>query len=129
MEKIKCYGNKFYGCSLTLEAIRSGKLTWADIRSAFQMILCNGIVAQDPDAWEDQANVWPEDEETGLDYYPDVYQYYIVDDTLAGFLLNHSEVLPGTLYYNSALDLWVVGITFLGLSWTLVSTGIAIETE
>lgn len=52
--------------------------------------------------------------------YSDVFQWFIVDDNGAEILEEAGEIV----YYNSALDMYIWGVTHYGTSWNLVLTNI-----
>ena len=54
------------------------------------------------------------------DYYPDIFQYYIVSDSGAELLEEINEIV----FYNEELDMYVWGVTHFGTSWDYVLTDI-----
>ena len=54
------------------------------------------------------------------DYYPDIFQYYIVSDSGAKLLEEINEIV----FYNEELDMYVWGVTHFGTSWDYVLTDI-----
>lgn len=54
--------------------------------------------------------------------YPDIFQYYIVDDNGARILKEINEIV----FYNEELDMYVWGVTHYGTSWSYVLTDIKI---
>lgn len=54
------------------------------------------------------------------DYYPEIYQYYIVSDNGARLLEEINEIV----FYNEELDMYVWGVTHFGTSWSYVLTDI-----
>lgn len=63
-----------------------------------------------------------EDEEED---YPDVFQWYIVDNNGAELCKDYNEVL----YYSDSLDIYLWGVTHYGTSWDYVLTNIECEKE
>lgn len=63
-----------------------------------------------------------EELEDEQDSYPDIYQYYIVDDNGARLLKEVNEIV----FYNEELDMYVWGVTHWGTSWSYVLTDIKI---
>ena len=63
-----------------------------------------------------------EELEEGQDYYPEIYQYYIVSDNGAEILKRFNEIV----FYNERLDMYVWGVTHWGTSWDYVLTDIEI---
>ena len=53
--------------------------------------------------------------------YPDVYQWYIVRECDVFLLENDYPI-----YYCDELDLYIVGITHLGMSWDMVYTDVEV---
>ena len=56
-----------------------------------------------------------------LGLYPDVYQWYIVRECDVFLLKNDYPI-----YYCDELDLYIVGITHLGMGWDMVYTDVEI---
>ena len=56
-----------------------------------------------------------------LGLYPDVYQWYIVRECDVFLLKNDYPI-----YYCDELDLYIVGITHLGMSWDMVYTDVEV---
>ena len=52
--------------------------------------------------------------------YPEIYQYYIVNDYGAQILEEYNEIV----FYNDVLDMYVWGVTHWGTSWDYVLTDI-----
>ena len=79
------------------------------------MILNNEVIKYEFDYWEiENGDVCEED-----DYYYDIYQYYILDNTDAERLIEHTNEI---IYYNSKLDMYLLGVTHFGTSWECVDT-------
>lgn len=57
--------------------------------------------------------------------YPEVYQWFIVDNNGASILKDCNEIV----YYNEELDMYLWGVTHWGTSWDYVLTNIKIEKE
>ena len=74
------------------------------------------------DELQEQLEELEEEEENSR--YPEIYQYFIVDDTGADILKDADEYL----WYNSDLDLYVWGVDHWGTSWDYVLTNIKINT-
>ena len=73
------------------------------------LILCNNIAE---DYLELQSGFINDDE------YLEVYQYYLINDDLAKRLIEINEVV----YYHEKLDIYVLGVTHFGTSWSYVLT-------
>lgn len=63
-----------------------------------------------------------EELEEEQDYYPEIYQYYIVSDRGAEILKEINEIV----FYNDKFDMYVWGVTHWGTSWSYVLTDIEI---
>ena len=48
----------------------------------------------------------------------DIYQYYLIDNMLAHSLINHTDNI---VMYSDKLDLYVLGVTHCGTSWSYVA--------
>ena len=53
-----------------------------------------------------------------LDYYDDIYQYYIIDDYSSDLFIK----LEYPVFYSNVLNVYVVGITHYGTSWNYILT-------
>ena len=51
-------------------------------------------------------------------YYDDIYQYYIIDDYSSDLFIK----LQYPVFYSNALNVYVVGITHYGTSWSYILT-------
>jgi hypothetical protein len=94
----------------------TGKTVYCNYNQIFypdsNMILCNEIPNVFPDMWEYIEN--------GTDYYDDdtyadIYQYYIIDPGTAERLKEHTDEI---IYYIEKLDVYVLGVTHYGTSWS-----------
>lgn len=56
-----------------------------------------------------------------LDLYTDIYQWYIIRESDVSLLENDYPI-----YYCDELDLYIVGITHLGVSWDMVYTNVEV---
>lgn len=84
------------------------------------MILCNNIVNN----YEDLEIVAGSDYDEEEDTYKDIYQYFIVDGCFDEEALQKVGEELGVVYYNSNLDLYILGVDHLGTSWDYVLTDI-----
>lgn len=92
---------------------------WGEIENLEEMIA--ELEEQDGMEWkiaELQEKITELQEEQ--DYYPEIYQYYIVSDNGAEILKEINEIV----YYNEELDMYVWGVTHFGTSWSYVLTDI-----
>ena len=84
------------------------------------MILCNNIVNN----YEDLEIVAGSDYDEEEDTYKDIYQYFIVDGCFDEEDLQKVGEELGVVYYNSNLDLYILGVDHCGTSWDYVLTDI-----
>ena len=84
------------------------------------MILCNNIANN----YEDLEIVAGSDYDEEEDTYKDIYQYFIVDGCFDEEDLQKVGEELGVVYYNSNLDLYILGVDHLGTSWDYVLTDI-----
>lgn len=78
------------------------------------LILCNNMVHRLYDTLELESGIDYDEED---DYYYDVYQYFIINDFLAEVLSKHTDEI---IYYDSELEIYVLGVTHCGTSWDYV---------
>jgi hypothetical protein len=94
-----------------------GKTVYCNYSQIFypdsQMILCNELPNAFPKMWEYIENGSDYDEEN--DEYTEIYQYYIIDPGTAERLKEHTDEI---IFYIEKLDLYVLGVTHWGTSWT-----------
>lgn len=48
----------------------------------------------------------------------EIYQYYLINESLAHMLINHTDNL---VFYSDKLDLYVLGVTHFGTAWSGVA--------
>lgn len=84
------------------------------------MILCNNIANN----YEDLEIVAGSDYNEEDDTCKDIYQYFIVDGCFNEETLQKIGDELGVVYYNSNLDLYILGVDHLGTSWDYVLTDI-----
>lgn len=84
------------------------------------MILCNNIANN----YEDLEIVAGSDYDEEEDTYKDIFQYFIVDGCFNEEDLQKVGEELGVVYYNSNLDLYILGVDHLGTSWDYVLTDI-----
>lgn len=101
------------------------------------LLLCNNIVNVDNSIWDNIENgdlydyydkdgneiTRDEYEELGWEngaeeQMRDVYQYYLINESLAHMLINHTDNL---IFYSDELDLYVLGVTHFGTGWSCVA--------
>ena len=64
-----------------------------------------------------------EELEEEQDYYPEIFQWFIVSDNGARILEEINEIV----FYNSELDMYLWGVTHYGTSWSYVLTDIKLN--
>lgn len=114
---------------------KKDNISYGDLTSFIfeDMILCNNIVKYNDNGSNWDLELGEEyDEETG---YIDIYQYYIVDvDNWR--LGKYKEYLEETntksdliLWYDNELDIYILGVSHCGTSWSYVPTNIEINKQ
>lgn len=81
------------------------------------LILCNNI-AYDYEELE-QVNGFNDNDD-----YEEIYQYYIINDSLANRLINNTHEI---VYYHNKLDIYILGVQHFGTSWSYVLTDFKLE--
>lgn len=84
------------------------------------MILCNNIVNDYEELELVNGTDYNEEEDTD----EDIYQYYIIDDSTAERLIEYTDKI---IFYHNRLDIYVLGVTHFGTSWSYVLTDIKLE--
>lgn len=101
------------------------------------LLLCNNIPEVDDGLWDnveggevcdyynkDGDEITREEyEELGWENgareeYRDIYQYYLINESLARMLIDHTDNI---VFYSDVLDLYVLGVTHFGTGWSCVS--------
>lgn len=79
------------------------------------LILCNELPNAFPDMWDfiENGNYYDEENDT----YADIYQFFIIDDYTAEYLIEHTDNI---IFYIGKLDLYALGVTHWGTSWDYV---------
>lgn len=124
--KLSVYGEYFYGNKISDYGLKNGFVDYATLAKAFDAVLNNDIMNKTWNIgyWEQISGFVESEDEEDEDYYPDVYQWYIVSNSGADILQNANEIV----YYNDALDMYIWGITHYGTSWDYVLTDIPCNT-
>ena len=125
--KLSVYGEYFYGNKISEYGLKNGFVDYATLAKAFDAVLNNDIMNKTSDIgyWEQISGFVESEDEEDEDYYPDVYQWYIVSNSGADILQNANEIV----YYNDALDMYLWGVTHYGTSWDYVLTDIPCNTH
>lgn len=66
-----------------------------------------------------------DDLENAMNYPPEVYQWYIIDENGARICREFGEIV----YYNAEMDMYLWGVTHYGTSWSYVLTDIPCEID
>jgi hypothetical protein len=99
------------------------------------LLLCNNIADVDSSIWDNVEGgelfeyfnedgdeiTWEEyAKSTGLveSNRRDIYQYYLINDSLAHMLIEHTDNI---IMYSDKLDLYVLGVTHFGTGWSCVA--------
>lgn len=119
---MKLYGDYFYGNQISEYGREHGFLDYATLAKAFDAVLNNDIMEKTADIgyWDIVSGFRAEEDGEENDYFPEVYQYYIVSDSGAEILQEIGEVL----FYNDTLDMYVWGVTHYGTNWAYVLTDV-----
>ena len=109
-----------WGQDITPNPSMEGKLSYGAMVKAMTddcLVLNNNLIGVNIDSWEVK-NGSDYDEET--DEYDEVFQYFIIDSNAAEAFERFTDEL---VYYNSELDLYLLGVTHFGTSWDYVASG------
>ena len=102
-----------------LERLKEEKTTYADMVNfcCDSMIINNDIMSNliAKGFYFETINGEEYDEEN--DYYYDVFQYFIIDAQGAERFQEYTNEI---IYYCEELDLYILGVTHLGTSWSAV---------
>ena len=83
----------------------------------------NNVTVEAIEAKIDELEQEKEELEAEQDDFPEVYQWYIVDDAGARILEEINEIV----FYNSELDMYLWGVTHYGTSWSYVLTNVKLN--
>lgn len=90
------------------------------------MVMANDIISitqADGHDWELYSGIDYIEED---DYSLDIYQYFIIDESDAERLAENTNEI---IYYCKDLELYVLGVTHFGSSWSIVPTDLEIITD
>ena len=119
--------NNKYFCGIEIEEYgrKNGYIDYKTLASAFEGVLCNGIMEKTENAdlgyWEQENG-----EEDESNYEKEIFQEIIVDNNGANILKDFTDEI---LYYNEELDMHVWCITHYGTAWSHVLTEIPIRPD
>ena len=116
---ITLYDGKAYGHKVSDYALENGYLDYLTLSKIVgDMVLSNYMMQYMGSLGWELVNGDDIDEEG--EYY-DIYQWYIITDSGARFLEEHTDEI---VYYHEEMDMYVWGITHFGTSWDYVLTDI-----
>lgn len=118
--------NYYIGEYLKESDIINGRLSEAKAFEIFfsDMIMCNDYLKQRYNNIEELVSAYDENE----DYYKDEYQLFIVNlEYNEEITIKAIENMGNTLYYDNDLGLYIMGVTDLGTSRTIVPTDLIVE--
>lgn len=84
------------------------KISYAELVKNENLILCNNITNLELELY--CGNDYDEED----DYYYDIYQYYLIDQSFAEYLARATDEI---VYYCDELDLYVWGVAHFGTPW------------
>ena len=126
MKKVTVYNGMWRGAHVSMYGMENGYIDYACLADTFDAVLCNDIISQTWECcgeWEQISGFYDDPDDPDNEYYPEIFQYYIVDSNGADTLGECNEIV----FYNDNLDLYVWGVTHFGTAWTHVLTNIEIE--
>ena len=85
------------------------------------LILCNNIIED----YEELELLSGYEYDENTDEYAEIYQYYIIDDDTAKRLQEINEIV----YYHNRLDIYILGVTHFGTSWSYVLTDLKLVND
>ena len=111
----------FYGNEISEYGLEHGYVDYRALAESFDAVLNNNIVS----AVIDTGDIWEIENDPFMDReeWPDVFQWYIVDDNGARILKDANEYV----IFNETLDMYVWGVTHYGTAWGYVLTDIKID--
>ena len=126
MKTIK--SNYFYGNEVSEYGQQNGYVDYRTLAKAFDAVLCNDITKlfystingeyTEPEIYNGS------DYDVENDYYYDIFQYFIIPEYGAEILERYTDEI---VYYISALDMYIWGVTHCGTAWDYVLTDIKID--
>lgn len=114
---LKLYGDRVFGVKVSEYGLKNGYLDYYTLSEIVGDMVLNNNVFE----YAGYGNWALENgfEESDDGYYQEVYQYYIVSDNGARFLMDYTDEI---VYYHDELDMYLWGITHFGTSWDYVLT-------
>ena len=113
------YNGRVYGRTVSEYGLENGYLDYFTLSKIVgDRVLNNNIYAfAGYENWALENGI----EENEYGDYLEVYQYYIITDAGARFLMEYTDEI---VYYHYDLDMYLWGITHFGTSWDYVLTDI-----
>ena len=109
----------FFGHKISKYGLDNGYVDYSTLAKCFNLVLCNNVTK----FISEQVSGYV-DEENGEEY-PEIYQWYIIDQYGYEFLEAHAP--KEQVYYSEELDCYIWGITHFGTGWDYVLTDIKIK--
>ncbi len=123
MAKYTVNAKYFFGNKISDYGLKNGYVDYATLAKSFDAVLNNDIIKNTANIGEwEQVNGFTDDRE----YYPDIYQYYIISSAGATIL---EEFTDEIVFYNDSLDMFVWGVCHYGTAWDYVLTDIPVMVE
>ena len=116
---IKLYDGKAYGHEVSEYGLKNGYLDYLTLSKIVGDCVRNNNIFEYAGYGNWALENGLEEAEDG--YFSEVYQYYIITESGATFLMVLTDEL---VYYHEELDMYLWGITHFGTSWVYVLTDI-----
>lgn len=118
-KKIKLYDGKAYGYEVSRYGLENGYLDYLTLSKIVGDCILSNYMMQYMGSlgWE---LVSGDDIDEDGEYY-EIYQWYIITESGARFLEEHTDEI---VYYHEEMDMYVWGVTHFGTSWDYVLTDI-----
>lgn len=117
----------FYGNKISDYGLKHGYLDYRTLAKAFDAVLVNDITKlfygtiNGEYIEPEQVNGFIDESE---EYYPEIFQYYIVSDAGAELLQHYTN---DPVYYLPVIDCYIWGVTHFGTSWDYVLTDVKLD--
>lgn len=112
----------FWGRELNKYEIANKRLSYATTANCFNAVLCNNITEIDPDIFCNIESGVEENEDAESEL-PEIFQWFIVDDSAKWILEKANE----PLFHSDKLDCYVWGVTHFGTPWSHVLTSLELD--
>lgn len=114
----------FCGNKISAFGLKSGYMDYGTLAKSFDAVLNNSII--EITGWENWEQVNGFEQFESEEYYPEIFQYYIISETGHEILTSYTDEI---IYYNDELNMYVWGVTHFGTSWDYVLTDIKLELD